>query len=145
MDLPHGGSRAFFLQTTCNVWNCVLYQFYKSRGVEPVVVDAGDYMGRREFVRALCVRLGLDEWRVRFEWEVVGREEVHPMLWASQGTLFGSQGVRTAREEDEEGWEAEFGQDLALVREMVGLAEPFWRWLWERRWRGGGVGVDTAK
>ena len=42
MNLPHAGSRIFFLVTTCNVWNCVLYNFYKSHGIEPVVVDADD-------------------------------------------------------------------------------------------------------
>jgi hypothetical protein len=54
MNLPHGGSRAFWLETTCNIWNVLLCNFYKSRGVEPVVVDAEDFMTGEGFVKELC-------------------------------------------------------------------------------------------
>jgi hypothetical protein len=151
MNLPRGGSRAFMLVTTCNVWNCVLYNFYKAHGIEAVVVDADDYMTSEGFVRRLCVRLGLNPEEVRFRWEAVSGEqrerEIHPMLWASQSTLFESGGViagRAARNSDldglEEKWREEFGEDAGLVGEMVGVAEGHYWWLYERRWRGGGVG-----
>jgi hypothetical protein len=139
------------LVTTCNVWNCVLYNFYRSHEIEPVVVDADDYMTSESFVRRLLVRLGLDPERVKFEWEAVTDEqkemEIHPMLYASQSTLFESEGVivgRAAKNSDLEGleekWREEFGQDAGLIGEMVEIAERHYRWLYERRWRGGEVG-----
>jgi hypothetical protein len=150
MNLPHAGSRAFFLVTTCNVWNCVLYNFYRSHGVEPVVVDADDYMTSETFVRRLCVRLGLDPTKVRFVWEAVSGEqrerEIHPMLYASQSTLYESEGViagRAARNCDFADlgvkWREEFREDAGLVGEMVGLAMPHYQYLYERRWSAGSV------
>jgi hypothetical protein len=142
MNLPHGGSRAFLLETTCNVWNVLLYKFYQSHGIEPVVVDAGDFMAGEEFVRALCGRVGLDGGRACFGWKAVTgvqREEMHPMLYASQGTLFESEGVDSGKADlgrEEVAWEEEFGDDVGLVREMVGIAGTFYWWLHERRWRG---------
>ncbi|KAM0722574.1 hypothetical protein Q7P37_002015 [Cladosporium fusiforme] len=150
MDLPHAGSRAMFLVATCNVWNCVLYNFYKAHGVEPVVLDADDYMTSRDFVRVVCSKIGLDPSQVLFEWDVAAVKEdstrewngevIHPMQYASQDTLYRSSGVDAglaARNVDlEEGrgkWEDEFGEDVGLVREMVRLAEPHYRFLNERR------------
>jgi hypothetical protein len=147
MNLPHGGSRAFLLETTCNIWNVLLYNFYKSHGIEPTVVDAEDYMTSEEFVKKLCVRIGLDPESAVFSWKAVTKEqkegEIHPMLYASQNTLFESEGVDAGKAkgegdlvEEERAWEEEFGGDVGLVREMVGIAEPFYRWLYERRWKG---------
>lgn len=145
MNLPHAGSRAFFLVTTCNVWNCVLYNFYKSHGVEPVVVDADDYMTSEAFVRSLCVRLGLDPSKVKFEWDAATGEqkekEIHPMQYASQNTLYESSGViagKAAKDFDftdvSVKWKEEFGDDAGLIEEMVGLAMPHYQYLRERRW-----------
>jgi hypothetical protein len=145
MNLPHAGSWAFFLTTTCNVWNCVLYNFYKSHGIEPVVVDADDYMTSETFVRSLCVRLGLDSSKVRFEWEAATSEqkekEIHPMQYASQTTLYESSGIiagRAAKNSDftdmSVKWKEEFGDDAGLIEEMVGLAMPHYQYLCERRW-----------
>ena len=150
MNLPHAGSWAFFLTTTCNVWNCVLYNFYKSHGIEAVVVDANDYMTSETFVRGLCVRLGLDPSKVRFEWDAVTREqkekEIHPMQYASQTTLYESSGViagRAAKNSDftdvSVNWKEEFGDDAGLIEEMVGLAMPHYQYLCERRWSSGSV------
>ena len=154
MNLPHGGSRAFFLTTTCNVWNCVLYDFYKSHGVEPVVVDADDYMTSETFVRSLCVRLGLNPSEVRFEWDAATSEqkekEIHPMQYASQNTLYESSGViagKAARGFDftdvSVKWKEEFGEDAGLIEEMVGLAMPHYQYLHERRWSAG-TGEEKA-
>lgn len=145
MNLPHAGSRAFFLITTCNVFNCVLYNFYRSHGIEPVVVDADDYMTSETFVRSLCVRLGLDPLKVRFEWDAVTSEqkekEIHPMQYASQNTLYESSGVipgKAAKESDFSDvsvkWKEEFGDDAGLVEEMVALAMPHYQYLYKRRW-----------
>jgi hypothetical protein len=150
MNLPHAGSRAFFLTTTCNVWNCVLYNFYESHGIQPVVVDADDYMTSETFVRSLFVKLNLDPSKVRFEWDAATAEqkekEIHPMQYASQNTLYESSGViagRAARNSDfadaEVKWREEFGDDAGLVEEMVALAMPHYRYLHERRWIAGDV------
>jgi len=147
MNLPHGGSRPFLLETTCNIWNVLLYRFYTSHGIQPVVIDAEDFTTSEEFVTKLCVRVGLDPERAVFRWDAVTgkqrEEEIHPMLYASQNTLFESEGVvagKAVREGnavvEEMKWEEEFGEDVGLVREMVQLAEPFYRWLYERRWKG---------
>lgn len=145
MNLPHAGSRSFFLITTCNVWNCVLYNFYKSHGIKPVVVDADDYMTSETFVRRLCAKLGLDPLKVRFGWDAVTSEQkekdIHPMQYASQNTLYESSGVisgRAAKNCDltdaSEKWKKEFGEDVDLIEEMVALAMPHYRYLYERRW-----------
>lgn len=150
MNLPHAGSRAFFLVTTCNVWNCVLYNFYKSHGIEPVVVDADDYMTSENFVRSLCVRLGLDPSKVRFDWDAVTSQQkekqIHPMQYASQNTLYESSGLiagRAAKNSDftdaSVKWKEEFGEDAGLIEEMVALAMPHYQYLYERRWNAGAV------
>ena len=154
MNLPHAGSRSFFLVTTCNVWNCVLYNFYKAHGIDPVVVDADDYMTSEAFVQSLCVRLGLDPSQVRFEWDAATSEqkekEIHPMQYASQNTLYESSGViaeRAAKNSDlvdaSVKWKNEFGDDAGLVEEMVALAMPHYQYLYEKRWHAGTVGESA--
>jgi hypothetical protein len=154
MNLPHAGSRSFFLVTTCNMWNCVLYNFYKAHGIDPVVVDADDYMTSEAFVQSLCVRLGLDPSQVRFEWDAATSEqkeiEIHPMQYASQNTLYESSGViaeRAAKNSDlvdaSVKWKNEFGDDAGLVEEMVALAMPHYQYLYERRWHAGTVGESA--
>jgi hypothetical protein len=66
------------------------------------------------------------------------------MLYASQNTLFESSGLiagRAAKISDfgdlEEKWSEEFGEDAGLIGQMVGFAEPHYRYLYERRWRVG--------
>lgn len=163
MDLPHAGGRPMFLVATCNIWNVVLYNFYKANGIEPLVIDADEYMTSREFVREVCGKIGLQGEAVRFEWDACtttdastdtsegdstststkrqwGGEEIHPMQYASQNTLYESSGVRAGLaaknldlDEIVRGWEEEFGDDVGLVREMVELAEGHFRWLFKRR------------
>lgn len=147
MNLPNGGSRAFFLVTTCNIWNCVLYNYYKSHGIDPIIVDADDYMTAETFVRSLASKLGLDPAKVTFEWDAVTdrqkETEIHPMLYASQNTLYESSGVLAGRAAknydftDVAGkWKEEFGIDAGMIEEMARVAEPHYRYLYERRWRG---------
>lgn len=101
-------------------------------------------------MRRLCVRLGLDPAEAKFGWGAVTDEqkekEIHPMQYASQNTLYESEGViagRAARNADfgdvEREWKEEFGEDPGLVEEMVGLAMPRYRYLYERRWDAGNV------
>lgn len=158
-----------FLVATCNIWNVVLYNFYRANGIEALVIDADEYMTSREFVKEVCAKIGLQGEAVRFEWDACttatatsisttetserdlasaststtrqwSGEEIHPMQYASQNTLYESSGVRAGLaaknldlDEVVRGWEEEFGDDVGLVSEMVGLAEKHYRWLFERR------------
>lgn len=139
-----------FLVATCNIWNCVLYNYYISHGIEPLVIDADDYMTSPEFVRKVSSKIGLDPAQVQFEWDAAtvkddssrawNGEDVHPMQFASQNTLYGSSGVDAtlaAKNLDMnlvmEKWDEEFEEDLVLVKEMIELAEPHYRYLFEKR------------
>ncbi|KAK8032618.1 hypothetical protein PG990_002352 [Apiospora arundinis] len=127
MDLPHGSGRPNFLISTSTLWIRRLHEAYRSRGIEPVVVDADDLMTSPEFARRLCSKLGLDPELAYLSWEATSAEEkakLHPM-------------DRAAKNQDMEalvqGWPAEFGEDVELVREMVDLAIPHYQYLYERR------------
>ncbi|KAK8065201.1 hypothetical protein PG997_011948 [Apiospora hydei] len=96
-----------------------------------------------EFARCLCARLGLDPARACLVWEAPAAEErggLHPAYYASQRFLIESSGVDASRagsnrdlDAEMRGWEAEFGEDVGMVREMVDLAMPHYRYLYERR------------
>ena len=143
MGLPHGSGRPNFLVSTTPLWNRLLYDFFVAKGVQPVVVDADDVMTSPDFVRHLCSKIELDPDEAQFSWAAASkevRENLHPMFYASQKSLVDSAGIdprKAARNRDldaEEGlWDAEFGEDVALVREMVDLAMPHYRYLYERR------------
>ncbi|KAK8004539.1 protein-S-isoprenylcysteine O-methyltransferase [Apiospora arundinis] len=143
MGLPHGSGRPNFLISTSTLWIRRLYEAYRSRGIEPVVVDADDLMTSPEFARHVCAKLGLDPESACLSWEATSAEEkakLHPMEYASQKFLIDSTGIdesRAAKNQDMEaqvqGWPAEFGEDVELVREMVDLAMPHYQYLYERR------------
>lgn len=143
MDLAHGGGRANYLITTCHIWSRLLYDFYVSHGVKPIVVDADDFMTSEDFVRHLCSQAGLDPAQAYFSWSIPTKEEqneIHPYYYASQSTLINSSGINPAKaarnldlDAEEKKWETEFGDDLALVKEMVELAMPHYQYLFERR------------
>ncbi|KAK8034189.1 hypothetical protein PG993_009184 [Apiospora rasikravindrae] len=146
MGIPHGSGRPNFLISTSTLWVRGAYETYKARGIEPVVVDADDLMtGGPEFARSLCSRLGLDPEMACLSWDVPTAEEragMHPAYYASQRFLIESSGVDAGRaagnrnlEAEVEGWPAEFGEDVAMVREMVELAMPHYRYLHERRFK----------
>lgn len=143
MGLPHGAGRPNFLIVTSHIWSRALYDFFLSKGIEPLVVDADDFMTSEEFVRHLCSKAGLDPDQAYFSWPTDGdKDKHHPMYYASQSTLLNSAGpdaALAAKNKDlakeEAGWAAEFGDDLALVQEMVDLAMPHYEYLYERRLR----------
>lgn len=143
MNVPHAGGRPMYLTTTCNLTGRLLYDLYISHDIEPVVVDADDYLTSQDYVRSICKKVSLDPALAVFSWPTVTEEQkddLHPIFYASQKTLLESSGLNPAYAgknrdlvKEETNWEAEFGEDLALVREMIELAAPHYRYLYERR------------
>ena len=145
MDLPHGSGRPNFLISTASRWNRQLYDYFIAKGVEPVVVDGDDVMANPPVIRHLCSKLGMDPEQAIFSWPKVTQEEkdkLHPYEYASGRNLFESTGTQPSRaarnrnlEAEEKEWDADFGEDVALVKEMVERALPDYRYLYERRLR----------
>lgn len=143
MDVQHGGGPFNYFSVTCPIWSRMLYDFYVHEGVEPIVIDADDYISSEKFVRLLCARMGLDPSQLHLSWTPPTEEEkkeIHPMYYASQDTLINSSGpnsVHAAKninlEEVDKGWDGEFGEDAALMRKLVELAMPHHQYLWEKR------------
>ena len=143
MDLPQGGGRPNYLITTCPIWSCVLYDFYVSNGIQPLIVEADDVITDEEFVRHICSKAGLDPAQAYTSWPAAAQEDLdkmHPMYYASQSTLINSTGANAAHaaknvdfDAEEKKWAEEFGDDLPLVKEMIELATPYYQYLWERR------------
>lgn len=140
MGLAGGGGRGNYLISTCNIWSCMLYEYYISRGTTPIVAEANDFMTSEDFVRHLCVQAGLDSAEAYFSWPAEGKDNVHPSYYLSQSSLLDSTGPdpkyaakNVDLNEEEKEWEAEFGSDLPLVKEMVELAMPYYEYLYERR------------
>ena len=143
--LEHGGSLPLLSMTSNLIWTRLLYNFFVSRGIEPVVVDADDLMTDREFVGRLCIRLGLDPEAVIFSWPKITEDEkreTHPMQYISQSTLYESTGVDSGlavknrnMEAEEIAWKREFGEDADMVEGCIHRAMPHYQWLFERRFR----------
>ncbi|KAK7972290.1 hypothetical protein PG988_006424 [Apiospora saccharicola] len=131
------------------LWARRLYEAYRARGAR------ARRRGRRrphdpggagaEFARRLCGRLGLDPEQACLSWDPPTTKEraaMHPAYYASQRFLIESSGVdatRAGRNRDLEaevrGWPEEFGEDVGMIREMVDLAMPNYRYLLGRRFR----------
>lgn len=141
--LSHGSGRLNFLLSTGLIWSQALYDYYVSNGIQPLVVDGDDVMTNENFVRYLCSCAGLEPDEVYTTWSAPTEEEregIHPMFYASQGTLIESSGIipgRAAKNmdmaEEVRKWDAEFGEDVGLIREAVESAMPYYRYLHERR------------
>nr|POF02578.1 hypothetical protein CFP56_58210 [Quercus suber] len=143
MGIPRGGERANYLITTSNIWNRVIYDFYAHHGVQPLVLDADDYMTSEDFVRRVCEKAGLDPAQAHFSWPAATEAEMkqtHPMHYASQSTLINSVGMNPAfaaknvdMVAEEAKWEAEFGDDVSLVKQVMDLERAHYEYLRERR------------
>lgn len=145
MGLSHGSGRPNFLISTTPQWNRMLYDFFAVNGVQALVVDADDVMTSQDFIKQLCVKLGLDPDQAQFTWPAISqgeRTQLDHGFYASQRYLLESSGVDSGRaaknldlEAEQSRWEAEFGEDVKLVTEMVDLAMPHYRYLYERRFK----------
>lgn len=141
--IPHGGGRPNYQIVTSNIWNHVLYDFYVAHGITPIVVDGDDFMTSEQFIRHLHTEIGLDSTKAYVSWPDEGdRDKHHPMYYASQETLLNSTGLDASLaaknrnlEEEESKWEEHFGEDVPLMKEMLGLAIPHYEYLYEKRLR----------
>ncbi|KAI5367657.1 putative P-loop containing nucleoside triphosphate hydrolase [Septoria linicola] len=142
--LLHGSGRPNFLVSTTPIWIRLMYEFYVSRGITPLVVDADDLMTSTNFIAALARQAGLDPRKLHLSWPEASEEEkaeLHPMFYASQKNLIESTGIKAERaakhvdfEQEMASWTINFGRDDAvLVREMVDSAMPHYHYLYERR------------
>jgi hypothetical protein len=121
-----------------------MYDWYVSKGIEPVVVDADDYMTSEQFSRILAGRLGLDPAQVTVAWEPTPeeqQEQMHPTLRAIQKTLIDSQGLipnRAAKnitpEEEVARWKDAFtAEEVELIHELVRRMTPDYEYLKARK------------
>ena len=136
-----GKPNAFLL--ACCVWTRWLYDFYITHGVQPLIVDADDYMTSEDFVRKLCGRAGLNPGEAVFSWSTTSDEQKESLerpYVEVQTTFMSSTGAdpsRAARNVDlkaeEAKWAEEFGADLPFIQELVRLSTPHYEYLHERR------------
>lgn len=139
----HASGRPNFLVSTSLLWQRNLYDFFTSHDVQPLIIDADDMMTDPFFPALVCEKLGLDPDQACSRWERITEEEkaeLHPMVYASQKHLLESEGVDASRaatntdfDVEEEGWDAEFGEDTGMAREMVDLGMEHYLYLRERR------------
>lgn len=121
-----------------------MYDWYAGQGIEPVVVDADDYMTSEDFSRGLAEKLGLDPAQVAVTWGPTPEEQqaqMHPVLRAMQKTLIDSKGLvpgRAARnvdpKEEEARWKKEFTQgEMEVIHELIERTSPDYEYLKARR------------
>ncbi|KAF2162761.1 hypothetical protein M409DRAFT_26999 [Zasmidium cellare ATCC 36951] len=145
--LPGGVGRIDTLASATGHCNRSLYDWYLSNGIQPLVVDADDYMSSEAFVRHLCAARGLNPDEALIKWDKTNRDldmnTIEKNHTAIQKTLFASQGPEARRasqnvdlEAEERGWDEEFGREGAqLVRDVVKAVGADYEYLRERRLR----------
>lgn len=142
MDLPHGSGRPNFTVSASPLWIRNLYNYFTSKGIEPLIVDADDFLANPDLVKELCAKLGLDAKELLWSWPKPTADEragLHPHFYASQRALIESEGIRPElasinRDLDAEkkAWKIDFGEDASMVEEMIDLALPHYQWLKDR-------------
>lgn len=138
-----GAGRPNTFLLACCVWTRWLYDFYVNHGIQPLVLDADDYMTSEDFVRELCKRAGLNPEETVFSWSTVSDEEKENLerpFVEVQTTFMSSTKANPSRaaknvdlEREEAKWAEEFGADLPFIRELVQISIPHYKYLHERR------------
>lgn len=139
-----GGTRATYLIGSSLQFSRELYDWYNSRGVEPIVAEADDYMTSEDYCRRLAQAAGLDPSRIAFKWSETSeqqRSEMHPILLKIQQRLVESEGPEAKRaasnvdlDAERRKWDSEFSKDIvSLIKELVDLAMPHYEYLRSRR------------
>lgn len=145
MGVKNGGGFLNFFSVTCPIWNRLMYDFYVSKGFTPLIIDADDYVTDVDFVRSLCLRLGLNPNELQLSWPPASDEQkkdIHPMYYASQRTLIDSgkpepslAGKNIDLTKAMGQWDQEFGDDVAVMKELAQLAWPHYEYLLQRKWK----------
>lgn len=141
-----GATRANWLISTQLCWNRDLYDYFVSHGIEPIVVDADDYMTSEVFVRHLTGKLGLDPDKAIVSWPKSTdkeKQDMSQMLLTIQNTLVNSEGIRPDRASrnidlaaERENWKNDFDkEELKMIQEFVDIAMPHYEYLREKRLR----------
>lgn len=139
MNLFHGSGRPNFTISTSPMWIRNLYSYFQANGIEPLIVDADDFITNPDLIKDLCTKLGLNVEQLLWSWTTPTPEErarTHRLFYASQRVLIESEGIRSELasinrnlETEEEQWRADFGEDASMVEEMIELALPHYHWL----------------
>ncbi len=139
------GDRPNLQLLTNLIWTRLLYDYYEANSIEPLVVDADDYMTSESFVKQLCSKAGLNPEQATLAWSPTTEQEkdgLQQPYVAVQTTLMGSTAANPGRaaknlnlDDEEKKWKEEFGEKLPLIQELVQLAMPHYEYLYERRLR----------
>lgn len=129
-------------------WSRMLYDWYAksgpSHGIEPIIVDADDYMSDKTYVKALCERVGLDPEAVIYSWPKASEEELNsmiPMVAKIKSTILGSDGLiqgKTAAGFDmakaEQEWISTYGEEAASkIKQLVEKTMPDYEYMRGRK------------
>ncbi|KAF2167770.1 hypothetical protein M409DRAFT_21921 [Zasmidium cellare ATCC 36951] len=139
--------RELYMHATNLGWNRELYDWYTAQGVEPIIVDADDYMTNTDYVLSLCQKLGLNPDDAQLSWSKPTKEEAnafHPAWAAVQRTLINSAGIRPERassnadlDAEMAKWKDEFGDEVtAILEECTAASMPHYEYLRAQKFRG---------
>lgn len=124
----------------------MMYDWYlehgKPLGIEPIVVEADDYMGseKQSVMEDLCKRAGLDADQVIYSWPKVPDEEIAKLTLAqaqsfqtinsSEGILSGKSSAEMDLDKEMQSWDERFGKEGAtLMRDLVAKAMPDYEYM----------------
>ncbi|KAL0569868.1 hypothetical protein V5O48_012087 [Marasmius crinis-equi] len=120
-------------QTCTFKWTRILFEYYRARGITPIVVD-GDELARdtESQMSKLCSLIGVDGSKIRYEWKPKAsyikmdetmQEQVYlKVLYESTGVIKDEDKLKPPNLDDEaRSWVNEWGEDVA--RKLKSLAE----------------------
>ena len=137
-------------------WSRMIYDWFSTQKASleahpwPIVLDEDDFIADAKLVREYSKFVGLDESKLKFEWEAVSEEALRNMPRSMKimgSALLASAGVLKARnpreiiiEDEAKKWRQEFGEERgAALERCVRAAMPDYEYLWSRRFRGEAV------
>lgn len=131
-----------FLKITENKTLRFLFDYFQSRGREPIVVDGEDLLWRTDEVRkGLCGKLGIDPEGLKDRWTPTSREEVAkmlPLVHTLTKTFHDSEGIERPEVRPEEPtiegmrewWRETYGEEEAdKLVEIAGRNLGHWEYL----------------
>ncbi|KAK4501176.1 hypothetical protein PRZ48_006982 [Zasmidium cellare] len=137
------GGKGIYYMVGSLTWSRELFDWYQTKGITPVVTDAEDFLSGEAYVRHLCKNVGLNPDEALLSWDKGADtfdEEMPELLRNVQDNLLQSSGAKAGRkakdidlEAEPVKWDAEFGENSKMVRELVDLAMPHYEHLWRQR------------